>query len=226
MNFPPASSRRHPAAFTLIELLTVIAIIGVLAALLIPVLAGLSRRKYINAAQAELTAIQNAIESYHSAYGVYPPSNANGNVLLSPLYYELEGTTKAGGVYTTMDGFSRIPAGEVSTDFGLQGFVNTTRGAGSEETVNAKNFLTGVKANRFATVTNGQGGSFVVLITSVGGPDLAYQPLNGQGVNPFRYNSLNPTNNVKSYDLWIDLSISGKTNRICNWSRQVLTILN
>jgi hypothetical protein len=37
--------------------------------------------------------------------------------------------------------------------------------------------------------------------------------------NPFRY--VYPgTNNPSSYDLWIDLSISGKTNRISNWTRQ------
>ncbi len=36
-------------------------------------------------------------------------------------------------------------------------------------------------------------------------------------LNPFRY--IYPgTNNPTSYDLWIDLRISGKTNLICNWS--------
>jgi hypothetical protein len=40
-------------------------------------------------------------------------------------------------------------------------------------------------------------------------------------VNPWRYNSSNPTNNPGSYDLWVQLSIAGKTNLICNWSKQV-----
>jgi hypothetical protein len=60
-----------------------------------------------------------------------------------------------------------------------------------------------------------------ILITSVGGPDAAYQPLGGVDLNPWRYNSSSPTNNPGSYDLWVQLSIGGKTNLICNWSKQV-----
>ena len=50
------------------------------------------------------------------------------------------------------------------------------------------------------------------------------QPINRSGVsgiNPWRYNSSNPTNNPGAYDLWVQLSISGKTNLICNWNKQV-----
>jgi len=36
--------------------------------------------------------------------------------------------------------------------------------------------------------------------------------------NPWRYNSSNPRYNPKSYDLWIDVTVGGKTNRVCNWS--------
>jgi hypothetical protein len=39
-------------------------------------------------------------------------------------------------------------------------------------------------------------------------------------VNPWRYNSSNPTNNPGSYDLWIQLSIGGTKYLICNWSSQ------
>ena len=31
----------------------------------------------------------------------------------------------------------------------------------------------------------------------------------------------NPTNNPSTYDLYIQLMINGKTNLICNWSKQV-----
>ena len=37
-------------------------------------------------------------------------------------------------------------------------------------------------------------------------------------INPWRYNSSNPTNNVNSYDLWVDIIMKGKTNRYSNWS--------
>ena len=39
-------------------------------------------------------------------------------------------------------------------------------------------------------------------------------------INPYRYNSSSPTNNPRSYDLWIDVLIGGKINRISNWSEQ------
>jgi hypothetical protein len=35
-------------------------------------------------------------------------------------------------------------------------------------------------------------------------------------INPWRYVSSRPKNNIGSYDLWIDLAIRGKTYRISN----------
>ena len=80
----------------------------------------------------------------------------------------------------------------------------------------ANNFLSGLKQNRIGTNAAGVN----VLITSVRGPDADYSPLNVANVNPFRY--LYPgVHNPATYDLWIQLVISGKTNLICNWNRQV-----
>ena len=59
-----------------------------------------------------------------------------------------------------------------------------------------------------------------LLLGAVGGPDINYQPLNASGLNPWRYVSPG-TNNPTSYDLWIQLVIGGKTNLICNWSKEV-----
>jgi hypothetical protein len=42
--------------------------------------------------------------------------------------------------------------------------------------------------------------------------------ISGTTLNPWRYNSSHPTNNTGGYDLWVDLVIRGKTNRVCNWS--------
>ncbi len=59
-----------------------------------------------------------------------------------------------------------------------------------------------------------------MFVTSVGGPDADYKPLGGVRMNPFRY--VYPgTNNPSSYDLWIQLVISGQTNLICNWNRKL-----
>ena len=37
-------------------------------------------------------------------------------------------------------------------------------------------------------------------------------------LNPWRYNSSHPTHNQATYDLWVDVIVDGKTNRISNWS--------
>ena len=66
---------RRSSAFTLIELLTVISIIGVLAALLFPVLKGVKRQQFIRNAQAEMAQLETAIERYKATYGFYPPDN-------------------------------------------------------------------------------------------------------------------------------------------------------
>ncbi len=72
---PPASRRRR-AGFTLVELLTVIAIIGILAALLLPVLAAVKRSAQKAKAQTEIQGLVTAIQAYDSAYGRFPVSAA------------------------------------------------------------------------------------------------------------------------------------------------------
>lgn len=205
-------------AFTLIELLVVISIMGILAAFTIPVLKGVKRTQYRNTARAELEQIATALERYKAAYGAYPPGNP-ANPLVNQLYFELSGTTNDGTYYTTLDGTAQIPVLSVSTHFGVGGFVNcnSANKASAEDSQSAKNFLPGLKANRIGTNSAGD----TLLLTSVRGPDVSYRPIGALDVNPFRYNSANPTNNPNSYDLWVQLVIAGKTNLICNWTKQV-----
>jgi prepilin-type N-terminal cleavage/methylation domain-containing protein len=208
------SKIENRAAFTLIELLVVISIISVIAGMTFSVLKGVKRVQYLKTATAELAQIAGALDNYKAKYGVYPPGNAS-NPLLNQLYYELSGTTINGADYVTLDGSSQILVGAVKTAYGVGGFINCTKGGGEDSTP-ARNFLSGISSKRvFYPVTN-NGVATTILITSVGGPDQNYQPLNASDLNPFRY-SYPGTNNPTSYDLWIDLSISGKTNRISNW---------
>jgi prepilin-type N-terminal cleavage/methylation domain-containing protein len=60
------------AAFTLIELLTVIAIIGILAAITFGVARGVQERAAISQARSELATLAVALEAYKRQYGDYP----------------------------------------------------------------------------------------------------------------------------------------------------------
>ncbi|MGC9944606.1 MAG: type II secretion system protein [Verrucomicrobiota bacterium] len=63
------------SAFTLVELLTVIAIIGILAAMLLVVLPKVKSNALKTQARIEATAIATAIQAYDSAYGRFPVSS-------------------------------------------------------------------------------------------------------------------------------------------------------
>src|SRR5690349_19450756 len=70
----------HPepsAAFTLIELLVVISVIALLAGMLLPVSAAISRRYKISRVTSELNQLATSIETYKLELGVYPPDNVN-----------------------------------------------------------------------------------------------------------------------------------------------------
>jgi prepilin-type N-terminal cleavage/methylation domain-containing protein len=71
----PLPSRR-PRAFTLIELLTVIAIIAILAALLLPVLSAAKISAQKTQAKLQIQDIVTAVQNYNSAYSRFPVSPA------------------------------------------------------------------------------------------------------------------------------------------------------
>lgn len=220
------SQIKNYAAFTLVELLVVISIIGVLAALLFPAFSAVKKHALINRADAEMAQLETAIERYKAAYGFYPPDNTN-NPAISQLYYELTGTTNIGTAtspnYQTLDGAPpALSASDVNQAFSVGGFMNCTRLGAGEDAPKARNFLPDLRPNQIGLVTNPPNSGIVVnvLLTSVGGPDQGYQPLGAPDLNPWRY--VYPgTNNPNSYDLWVQLVIGGKTNLICNWSKNV-----
>jgi type II secretory pathway pseudopilin PulG len=219
-------------------MLTVIAVIAVLASLIFPVIGAVEKRQTINHAQAEMAQLETAIERYKAAYGFYPPDNPDpkpkANQYINQLYFELEGTTYSNGVYTTLDGSAWINSKDLNTVFGpgVNGIMNCTRPGGGEDSAVARNFLPDLKSKQELIITNANGTyKIIVIITSVGGPDAGYVPLGVHDANPWRYNSSSPTNNPGAYDLWIQLSIGSTINSggviqqpslylICNWSKQ------
>ena len=66
-------------AFTLIELLTVIAIIGILAGITFGVISGVQENSRKAQARTELAALAQALESYKRQYGDYPQLGASTN---------------------------------------------------------------------------------------------------------------------------------------------------
>ena len=77
MRFPLIFRVRDPRrAFTLIELLTVMAIIGILAGITFGVVGSVRERSKISLCRTELAAIAAALESYKRQYGDYPQAGA------------------------------------------------------------------------------------------------------------------------------------------------------
>ncbi|HLX71298.1 MAG TPA: type II secretion system protein [Verrucomicrobiae bacterium] len=221
------NQRHGVAAFTLIELLVVIAIIGILAALIFPAIGMVNANKQRSLAKAQLQQIQQAIEAYHTKLGYYPPDNPT-NVVVNPLYFELMGTTNdasgaAGGTaqnYATLDNSSVITISQLTTYFGITGLANTsTRTHSDDQGAAASSFLTHLLPNQIGQVNPSTDPQRVlVLACPVAWPGNTPLTPNNTTLNPWRYTSSHPTNNVGTYDLWVDLIIRGKTNRISNWS--------
>ncbi len=212
-----------PPGFTLIELLVVIAIMAVLAALIIPITGAVTRAKLRSRTRAELRQIESAIINYKTKKGFYPPDNP-GFPNVNQLYYELSGTIYGNNVYTTLDGNGVDNPSQAPAFFygqGFQGIVNTTKGSG-DEGMAAQKFIRDLKPTQVATLN----GNIKILVASVGwdsngGQLVKVQPTGpafAPKLSPVWYVSTNPTNNPKSFDLWIDIIVQGKTNRICNWS--------
>jgi prepilin-type N-terminal cleavage/methylation domain-containing protein len=227
--------RNTPPAFTLVELLVVIAMIAVLAALTFPAVSAAKISIMRSRARAELTNLETAIERYHDKLGYYPPDNPPippfqpADWAVNQLYYELLGTTNSSGVFHTLDDSDQIAASLLPGAFGagstVTGFMNCSRG-GEDGLAGGVPFVKGLKATQFQRITNQPSSTLVsVLGTSLDGP-LMFQSTLGAKLNPWRYNSSSPQHNPKTYDLWIDVMAGSKTNRICNWSDKYIIIGN
>jgi prepilin-type N-terminal cleavage/methylation domain-containing protein len=74
----PSFARRASSGLTLVELLTVIAVIGILVAMLMPI-SGPRRPARIMQAKSEMQAIVQAVEAYDQEYGRFPMTSDEKN---------------------------------------------------------------------------------------------------------------------------------------------------
>jgi prepilin-type N-terminal cleavage/methylation domain-containing protein len=236
----PLSSILYPPSpgFTLIELLVVIAIVAILAALVVGGASVGIAVSHRSRAQAEHSSMSAAIDAYKQKRGYYPPCNVSntsaGSVVFtthSSLFYELT------GVITTNQGSSQIfhspltqetltqpanGAGGATTVEGLfgTGGINNS----SPDPTEIQNFYPAMKNYQHGALyqSDGSGPTYTLMMVSIHGP-MDFPNTSSQIYNFWHYVSSQnaaPAHNKNTYDLWVDIVIRGKTNRISNWSSQ------
>jgi prepilin-type N-terminal cleavage/methylation domain-containing protein len=189
------ASRKRSTAFTLIEILVVISIIALLAALVVYILPAAKEKSVRSRIKTELAGLETAINSYQQKRGFYPPDNTNNGALqpdpaaarTNSLYYELTG----------QDPPAAVAAG-VFNELGVAGIINSGD--------NSQNFMKNLKLSAYAPSSSNP--NVTNLIVPYKGP---------QEPNRWYYNSSRPKYNTDSYDLWAEVIIGSNTNIIGNW---------
>src|SRR5436190_23175862 len=109
-------NKLHRRAFTLIEMLVVIAVIAILAGIIIGVLPAARNKAIRSSVNAEMRAIETAINSYKQKHNFFPPDNPKDHAR-PPLYYELTGTTNVTDTATgTTKWWSKAAPGDAPFD--------------------------------------------------------------------------------------------------------------
>ena len=221
---PVRSLHGQPRAFTLIELLTVIAIIAVLAAITMGLTSAARNARVNSRSKAELQQLQTAIESYKSDRNAYPPDHAlpvgsrtKVDPVVNQLFYELRGMDVVNGAFRVKGGQEALQPNVVKDVFGRGGFLN----ASADPSELAKTYFDPKASGVNRVAINGI--QVDLLVTAFPWPMNASEPppLQGYGeksrANPWRYVSTSATNNAGGYDLWMEVWVGSEKRVFKNW---------
>jgi prepilin-type N-terminal cleavage/methylation domain-containing protein len=235
-------------AFTLVEMLMVIAIIGLLAGLLVGLAPGAARKKRDALVEAQKQALITMIESYKEKYGSYPPCNgympiagpqdtANGKYYdnyarTNPLFYEL-----CGAVVTNVGTMPAFAVLNVSNIVKTAFYTNVLGVGGVVNSLEPQNFHIAPLRPRTANKTvepfkpiiadpsrrtdlNGGVLVFVVPVSLDWTPSAPSVPMPSDFVNGWRYDCTSTNrHNIETFDLWAVYSNGKQIITNGNWMK-------
>lgn len=127
---------RVTSSFTLVEMLTVIAIIAILAGLVLSAASGVMKTTARSRARSEMAAMSAALESYHEDNGIYPPAanfpdnNYPQDAAPTGPIYQLSSQTLYQALTGQNNYLTAAPAGtKIYMSFKASQLGNTTAGA-------------------------------------------------------------------------------------------------
>jgi prepilin-type N-terminal cleavage/methylation domain-containing protein len=122
-------------AFTLIELLTVIAIIGILAGILIPTVGAVKKSANKSKTKVQFSQWASAVELFKQEYGYYPDIATDNKLDPTKFFAALTGKDYAGAAVTDLNGNKRKLSFYSAADSEL--VKNATTGAVTNEIMDA-----------------------------------------------------------------------------------------
>ncbi len=146
--------KKQRKGFTLVELVIVIAILGILAAYAVPKYQGLVEQARSAEARAQLGTVRSALGIYYAKnHGVYPAAPFDGTIFAEGVVPTVEVTTSGGTVVSsnavatspTSDG--KITASDVTTDVGGWIYEVTADKTQCDVRINSKGMDTSVTPN-------------------------------------------------------------------------------
>jgi len=211
---------RGRQAFTLIEMITVIAIMAIIAALVVSMGQQAAQKKKMVAVTAEMTRLVSLIDNYYAKLNYYPPDNGaliSNTVNLSiydalaatnPLIYELTGATNTNSssgasllVFDSTNNSVSLPASAYQTVFNRGGIANG-------DSVEPHNFFQpGPSSKEYSYYYTNSSPWVYGLVVPV-------ELIDPKVPNFWHYDS-STTNrhNLATYDLWAEFSIGSKNGK-------------